>query len=55
MARQASREDRLAHADRVIDNAGDRTDLDRQVDEVWAWIQGLPQGEPGSEGSSRAR
>ncbi len=38
MARQASREDRLARADRVIDNAGTPDDLARQVDDVWAWI-----------------
>ena len=38
MARQASREDRLARADRVIDNAGTPDDLARQVDDAWAWI-----------------
>ena len=36
MAAQASREQRLAVADIVIDNAGTLTDLDRRVDEVWA-------------------
>jgi dephospho-CoA kinase len=40
--RQASREERLARADRVIDNRGSLADLERQVDEVWAWVQALP-------------
>ena len=43
IANQASREDRRAVADRVIDNSGSRDDLQQQVDEVWAWIQTLPQ------------
>ena len=38
MARQVSRDDRLARADFVIDNAGDRDALDAQVDRAWAWI-----------------
>lgn len=41
MARQASREERLARADHVIDNSGTLDDLARQVDEAWAWIEGL--------------
>jgi dephospho-CoA kinase len=41
MARQASREQRLARADRVIDNSGDLDDLARQVDEAWEWVVGL--------------
>jgi dephospho-CoA kinase len=36
MAAQASREQRLAIADIVIDNAGTLEDLDRRVAEVWA-------------------
>ncbi len=40
MARQASREDRLARADFVIDNGGSPVDLDQQVSDAWAWIQG---------------
>ena len=36
MAAQASREQRLAVADLVIDNSGSLEDLDRRVDEVWA-------------------
>ena len=43
IANQASREERLAVADKVIDNSGTREDLRRQVDEVWAWIQTLPR------------
>ena len=42
IANQASRDDRLAAADRVIDNSGTMHDLRRQVDEVWAWIETLP-------------
>jgi dephospho-CoA kinase len=42
MSRQVSRDERLAAADRVIDNSGDRQSLAAQVDEVWAWIQTLP-------------
>lgn len=41
MARQASREERLAKADRVIDNSGSLDDLRGQVDEAWAWIHTL--------------
>ncbi len=39
MAAQASREDRLAMADIVIDNSGSRADLDRRVGEVWAELK----------------
>jgi dephospho-CoA kinase len=35
IASQASREDRLAVADIVVDNSGSLDDLDRRVDEVW--------------------
>ena len=45
IARQASREARLAKADRVVDNRGDLVDLVRQVDEAWAWMQTLPPAE----------
>jgi dephospho-CoA kinase len=37
--RQASREDRLAKADRVLDNAGTVAELLAQVDALWPWIQ----------------
>ena len=42
IARQVSREQRLALATRVIDNSGDRATLERQVDELWAWLRALP-------------
>lgn len=35
MARQASREERLAKADHVLDNSGSLEQLERQVDELW--------------------
>jgi dephospho-CoA kinase len=35
---QASREQRLAIADIVIDNSGSLADLDRQVDDLWAGL-----------------
>jgi len=35
MARQASREDRLARADEVLDNSGTRESLRAQVDALW--------------------
>lgn len=39
MAAQASREERRARADLVIDNAGSLEDLRSQVDAAWAWVQ----------------
>jgi dephospho-CoA kinase len=42
MATQLAREERLQLADRVIDNSGDRATLERQVDDVWAWMHTLP-------------
>ncbi len=50
MARQASREERLAKADQVIDNSGDRAALEARVDEVWRWMQALPHLEPPAAG-----
>jgi dephospho-CoA kinase len=44
MARQASREERLAKADLVIDNSGTLEDLERRLDELWPQIEAL--GEP---------
>jgi dephospho-CoA kinase len=46
IAKQASREDRLKIADKVIDNSGDMSSLARQVDDVWNWALQLP---PASE------
>ncbi len=42
IANQASREERRAVADQVIDNGGDLAALERRVDEVWAWLGSLP-------------
>ena len=42
MARQATREERLAKADRVVDNSGTRAELEAQVDDLWDWVRSLP-------------
>ena len=41
IAHQATREERLARADHVIDNSGSIVDLRHQVDEAWAWVESL--------------
>ena len=41
MARQASREARLAAADFVIDNSGTRPQLEAQIESCWTWIRSL--------------
>jgi len=41
IAAQATREERLAKADFVIDNSGDRAHLEAEVDKAWAWVQSL--------------
>jgi dephospho-CoA kinase len=41
IARQATREERLAKADFVIDNSGSMEELRDQVAKAWGWIQGL--------------
>jgi dephospho-CoA kinase len=46
IGRQVTREQRLAAADRVIDNSGGRESLVPQVDELWAWMQTLPPAPP---------
>jgi dephospho-CoA kinase len=38
IAAQIGRGDRRAMADLVIDNSGDREDLEREVDRAWAWL-----------------
>jgi len=40
--KQASRADRLAIADRVLDNSGSKEDLVQQVEQAWSWIATLP-------------
>lgn len=47
ISRQASREDRLAKADMVIDNAGTEAELETQLDDVWAWLESLPHQRSG--------
>ena len=42
ISRQASREQRIAIADRVVDNSGDLASLAAAVDDVWRWILTLP-------------
>lgn len=39
MSRQASRDERLAKADKVLDNNGSVEDLIAQVDALWPWLQ----------------
>jgi len=46
MAAQASREQRLAVADLVIDNSGSLADLDRRVAEVWADLEHRVSADP---------
>ena len=41
MAAQATREERLAAADMVLDNSGTPDELIAQVDELWTRLQGL--------------
>lgn len=44
IARQASRGERRARADVVIDNRGTLADLTHQVDAIWDWIERLQAG-----------
>lgn len=53
ISRQASREARVAIADRVIDNSGDLASLEVQVNEVWQWMQSLPPAAPDAGRVSR--
>ena len=41
IAKQATREQRLAIANHVIDNSGDRDELSRKVDLAWSWIKSM--------------
>ena len=49
ISQQASRTDRLARADVIIDNSGSLADLAVEVDRVWAWIESLTRPTPGRE------
>jgi dephospho-CoA kinase len=51
IANQASREERLAKADFVVDNSGDPAQLEAQIDAAWAWIESLPHGVAVTPGS----
>ena len=42
IAKQLTRDERIAVADRVVDNSGDEAALDAEVSELWAWIRQLP-------------
>lgn len=46
ISRQASREARVAIADRVIDNSGDLASLEAQVEAAWQWMLSLPPAAP---------
>lgn len=48
VAAQASREQRLAIADVVLDNSGDLDHLRTEVDRAWTWIATLPDNCPAS-------
>jgi dephospho-CoA kinase len=41
IAVQATREERLAKADHVVDNGGSPEDLAGEIDRAWSWIEGL--------------
>jgi dephospho-CoA kinase len=45
IAKQASREDRRAIADLVIDNSGSLEQLKTQVSQAWEWMSNLPAAE----------
>ena len=49
MSRQASRDERLAKADKVLDNHGSVEDLLAQVDALWPWLQAQPPVPPASD------
>jgi dephospho-CoA kinase len=46
MAVQASRDERLARADFVIDNNGSREELEEAIDRCWAWLGTLSEATP---------
>ena len=49
IARQATREQRLAAADFVVDNSGSLADLRPHIDRLWVWLMSLPQLPPDFE------
>ena len=46
VANQTSREERVAIADRIVDNSGDMSALEDQVAAVWEWAVALPPAAP---------
>jgi dephospho-CoA kinase len=46
IANQASRAERLAKADFVVDNHGSPEDVEVEVERAWEWIQSLPADPP---------
>ncbi len=55
MANQASREDRLAMADFVVDNGGSADELVPQIDAAWTWLLSLDthgSAQSGSDGGT---
>src|SRR5690606_28438974 len=54
-SRQASREERLARADWVVENDGDLVDLAAEVDKLWSWLEDLARSSSsdGPGGSDR--
>ena len=52
--KQATREQRAAIADRIIDNSGDLEHLRVQVDEVWKWASALPPAAPDAGSRTKA-
>ena len=53
IARQASRQQRLARADWVVPNDGDREALEIEIERLWTWIQGLASSQhPGDPQTS---
>jgi dephospho-CoA kinase len=45
---QATRENRVAAADFVVDNGGSPEQLDAEVERLWAWVATLEQVPPPS-------
>ena len=44
IAAQINRDDRRALADVVVDNSGDRAQLEKELDRVWHWLGSLADG-----------
>jgi dephospho-CoA kinase len=53
VAVQASREDRIAKADIIVDNSDGRDALEARVAQVWEFIRSLPQSAPGGSVAPR--